>query len=393
MAGRVLLTVLVGFAAVLSGLYRLSIKPKLEFFGEGRVVQPVGNTKCKSYPEAQACEKIVVHHPTGHVYMACSTFQSRPHWLPGTNRLNATGKSSSDYVAVFDPSTSKITRLRAEMYKYPRGLSLHGMDVVSSKQHPSELFIYLVNHREPFAPADANEVGADSVIEVFSTTPGSDEMRFVATWKDPVIATPNDIVATGDDMSFYFTNDHGSIKTGLARRLNIDAFLGLGWSNVAYCHATDGCKVAADNLIGANGITRGKDGTYYVASSKSGRIYVLEQQADNKLVLTDEIPVDRPVDNLSVDQTGAVWGAGLVNTLHLVNVHFENPSIKSPSSALRITLNEGDSSYFGEKYKVEKVFEDDGEIASGSTSVAYDAKRKKLYLHGLAAPHLTVCDI
>ena len=92
--------------------------------------------------------------------------------------------------------------------------------------------------------------------------------------------------------------------------------------------------------------------------------------------------VDRSVDNLSIDQTGALWGAGLVHAMHLVDTHFETPSIHTPSSALRITLNKGEGSYFGEKYKVERVFEDDGKIASGSTSVAYDAKRKKLYLHG-----------
>lgn len=40
-------------------------------------------------------------------------------------------------------------------------------------------------------------------------------------------------------------------------------------------------------------------------------------------------------------------------------VHFSNPSIHTPSSALRITLNDGEGSYFGEKYKVEKVLRND----------------------------------
>ncbi|OCB88463.1 calcium-dependent phosphotriesterase [Sanghuangporus baumii] len=353
--------------------------------------------------------------------MACSTQQSRPHWIPATNRLNATGKSSMDYVAFFDPSTSRIKRLETEGFKFSRGLSLHGMDIARSREHPSELLIYLVNHREPLeGKDDGREVGADSVVEIFETKPGSDTMRYIATFKDSVIVTPNDIAATGDEMDFYFTNDHGFVKTGLvclfsffdfsnlneyivgwmridldlqARRLNIDALLDLGWSNVGYCHAHKGCKVAADNIVGANGIVRGSDGKYYVASSTSGRIYVFERQTDDSLVLTDLIPLERSVDNLSIDQTGAIWGAGLVHALHLVNVHFETPSINTPSSALRITLNEGEGSYFGEKYKVEKIFEDSGELASGSTSVAYDSKRKKLYLHGIAAPHLTVCDV
>ncbi|KAL5484949.1 hypothetical protein ACEPAI_7591 [Sanghuangporus weigelae] len=394
MLGRFLLTVLVGVAAILGGVYQIKIKPKLTVLGEGRIVRPVGNTRCKTYPEAQACEKIVLHPETGLLYMACSTQQSRSHWIPATNRLNATGKSSMDYVAFFDPSTSSIKRLETEGFKFSRGLSLHGMDIARSREHPSELLIYLVNHREPLeGKEDAREVGADSVVEIFETKPGSDTMRYIATFKDPLIVTPNDIAATGDEMDFYFTNDHGFVKTSLARRLNIDALLDLGWSNVGYCHAYKGCKLAADNIVGANGVVRGSDGKYYVASSTSGRIYVFERQTDDSLVLTDLIPLERSVDNLSIDQTGAIWGAGLVHALHLVNVHFETPSINTPSSALRITLNEGEGSYFGEKYKVEKIFEDSGELASGSTSVAYDAKRKKLYLHGIAAPHLTVCDV
>ena len=82
------------------------------------------------------------------------------------------------------------------------------------------------------------------------------------------------------------------------------------------------------------------------------------------------------MDNLMVDKDGAVWAAGmrrsilthhspnnalsfcllgLPNAMHLVNVHFADPSIKTPSSALKITLNQGQSQYYGEKYKVDKV--------------------------------------
>lgn len=100
----------------------------------------------------------------------------------------------------------------------------------------------------------------------------------------------------------------------------------LPWGNVGYCEAT-GCKAAVENLVGANGITRDATGKFFVASSTSGRIFVLEKQEDKSLVLTDEIPLgkdirgqqssvlsrcfsDRPVDNLAVDNSGAVWGAG-----------------------------------------------------------------------------------
>ena len=149
--------------------------------------------------------------------MACSTQESRVHWLPTSDRLNATGKSSVDYVSVFDPSSGKVARLTTEGFKFPRGLSFHGMDIAPSTDpsRPHDIFLYLVNHRAPLGDADAAVVGADSVIEVFKTRPGGEDIHYVATFKDPVISTPNDIAATGEeDKGFYFTNDHGMIKTG-----------------------------------------------------------------------------------------------------------------------------------------------------------------------------------
>ena len=232
---KLLLPIVAALAAVLAGFYQFSLKPKLTVLGIGRVVEPVGNTKCKVYKDAEACEsespefhcteeklmvnrsELVLHQPTGHLYMACSTQESRRHWIPTTNRLNATGKSIVDYVAVFDPVASKISRLQTQGFKFHRGLSFHGMDVIQSKQHPSELILYLINHKEPMPPAKAEAVGADSVIEIFRTKTGSGEINYVTTFKDPVIATPNDIVSTGDDESFYFVNDHGFDKTSLVR--------------------------------------------------------------------------------------------------------------------------------------------------------------------------------
>ncbi len=226
------LTVLATIFAVLAVIYQFTIKPKLVLYGHGRVIESIGNTKCQKYPEVKACGsafsvyffpkalrayarlELVLHKPSGFVYMACSTPKHRRDWFPPANRINVTGKALSDYVAVFDPSTSKITKLGATDFKYHRGLSVHGMDVVQSKERPSELLVYLINHRDPLKPQRVEEVGTDSVVEVFMTSPGQNEMKYLATFKDPAIATPHDVVGTGDDSSFYFTNDHGPIKAG-----------------------------------------------------------------------------------------------------------------------------------------------------------------------------------
>ena len=53
---RLVLTVLFGLVAVVTGFYQLVIRPKLVVLGEGRIIQPIGNTKCVTYPESKACE-------------------------------------------------------------------------------------------------------------------------------------------------------------------------------------------------------------------------------------------------------------------------------------------------------------------------------------------------
>jgi arylesterase/paraoxonase len=160
-----------------------------------------------SWPE------IVIHQPTGILYLACSTLQSRAHWTPAVERLNATGRSEDDYVATYDPKTSRVTRLQVSGYKSNRGLSVHGMDVVPSTSNPRDLFVYLVNHRIPLDGRSAAEVGADSSIEIYKTTSGGSTLMHLQTVDDPIILTPNDVVGSSDGKSFHFTNDYGS-KTG-----------------------------------------------------------------------------------------------------------------------------------------------------------------------------------
>ncbi|KIM45407.1 hypothetical protein M413DRAFT_17405 [Hebeloma cylindrosporum] len=377
--------------AIVGGSWELLVKPRLTQMGYGRVLVPTNNGHCKKVPELAACEKLVLHQPTGLVYLACSTPSSRVHWTPTVGRLNATGASRSDYVAIYDPKSSAVTRLEVVDFSSTRGLSLHGMDVVPSSANPSDLFIYLVNHRAPPGDVLAKDVGADSVIEIFKTTVGGKTLTHLRTIESPVIIAPNDIVGSPDGNSFYFTNDHGE-KVGLLRELDL---LGRSSTSVGYCHVESGCHFAIQKMHGNNGIARAANGTFYVANCLKGGLYVLEEQADNILLLKDFVPVDRGMDNLSIDSDGFVWAAAFPNALTLIFKHFSDPSIPSPTTALRFSMNTGPDAVRrgGEKYKVERLFEDDGSVASGTTSVVYDAQRNLLFLNGLASPHLAICEL
>lgn len=151
--------------------------------------------------------EIILHQPTGVLYLACSEPESRQHWLPCFGNLDSEKRSLSDYVATYDPSTNEVRRLTPVGFNSPRGLNNHGMDVVVSSSNPNELFIYLVNHR-PSLVGDATPLGSDESVEVFKTTVGGNDMTHVHTFEDPAIMfSLNDVVGSADGTSVYFTNE------------------------------------------------------------------------------------------------------------------------------------------------------------------------------------------
>ncbi|KAL0571719.1 hypothetical protein V5O48_010243 [Marasmius crinis-equi] len=381
-------SIVVLILAVFAGTYYQYVMPFLDAINMFRVPQLLNNfSSCTRVPELQACEKISLHQPSGKLFLACSTVEGRPHWIPATGALNATYRSNEDYIAIYDPSSKQVTRLTLDKFNSDRGLSVHGMDVVPSASNPKELFVYLVNHRVPLN-GDAFQVGADSVIEIFTTTISSGKLTHVKTVEDPAIVTPNDVVGYPDGKGFYFTNDHGD-KVSFMREIR--TFFSPK-SSVGYCHVDQGCKIVSKDLLSVNGITRALNDTIYVASTLGKALRVFERQEDNSLVMTDVIPCEAPLDNLAIDSDGVVWAAGFPNGVAMTT-HMKDPSKKSPTGVWKFGINTGPNSFYGEKFKVEKAFEDDGEVASGSTSAAHDAQRGLVFMHGLAAPWLTVCKV
>lgn len=71
------------------------------------------------------------------------------------------------------------------------------------------------------------------------------------------------------------------------RANTLDILLGFDWSFITYCHVDDGCKVALEKLVHVNGMARGKDGAIFAASTGSEQLYILDEQADNTLVIAD----------------------------------------------------------------------------------------------------------
>jgi hypothetical protein len=141
----------------------------------------------------------------------------------GTNNVSVAGQS---YLATYDPSSKKVTKLTVKGFNSPRGLSSFGMDIVPSTHNPDELTIYVTNIRPPLvdldmdlppgireakrdeiASARSKKEGPDPSIEVFRYLLGGDSVQHIATWTDErVVISPNDVVGLPDGKGVWFTN-------------------------------------------------------------------------------------------------------------------------------------------------------------------------------------------
>jgi arylesterase/paraoxonase len=140
-----------------------------------------------------------------------------------SHRFNASGRSTEDFVGIYDPATSSLRKLTLSGFTDSRGYNSHGMDVVqsSSSVHPSELFVYLVNQRPPVdwdASKGEKVEFLNPSVEIFRMSAlASGTLEHVKTIEHELIQSPNDLVGSPDGKSFWVTND-GSHARGFAVR-------------------------------------------------------------------------------------------------------------------------------------------------------------------------------
>jgi len=264
------------------------------------------------------------------------------------------------------------------------------MDVVPSRKDPNILFVYLVNHRPP-PSTGRGKAGANSVIEIFRTTVGSNTLIHLKTVDNPnVIVTPNDVSGSPDGDSFYFTNDHG-IKFGELKYWEIALTLPL--SSVGYCHVEHGCKYAVKNVVSVNGIVRRGENDIFVVSCAKGSVNRYVTRADGTLAFRERIYVGRCIDNLTVDAEGSIYAAAFPDAHKIFERVLKNTPIEVPAAVYKIS-SPGIESATESASRVERIFEDDGRIAEGGiTTSAYDNRLKRLYLTGVMTPRVLSCEL
>ncbi|OAV88588.1 hypothetical protein PTTG_01509 [Puccinia triticina 1-1 BBBD Race 1] len=390
------------------------LKPKIQEVGLFRSISNLHNERCSRVDGLEACEDIFVDQPTGLAYLACSRRKDRAHWLPAMNvlRYQKLHGRSLDYIALLDLKTLEYRRL--ELTNLPElllqdGIHVHGLDLFVHPEEPIEpaetesestpprkATIYLINHRSPYDDDTRAAGTADSVIEVFETTIGSDKATHQRTVKHNLVVTPNNLVALNEN-SFYVTNDHRR-KKHWTRDLEL-FFLDSALDSIVHCSFNEESVQCISALHGhhqfPNGIAKGPGNTIYMANSLNAHLRLLEIQPDNTLILKDEFKVPRVIDNLYVTSTGAVFIASIPSMPKfqavLGELHKDTHSLVSPSEVWKFSNQTGTGSWQSKRIELEKVFADDGKQVTCTTGVA--VWNSKLLMTGIASPYLSICEV
>jgi arylesterase/paraoxonase len=200
-----------------------------------------------------------------------------------------------------------------------------------------------------------NHAGGRHTIEIYDLVGIGLSHR--ATLSDPLLVTPNDLVAVGRDR-LYVTNDHAN-AAGFSRQ--IEDYLRRSISTVVYY---DGARFieAASGIRYPNGINVSGDGeTLYVASTTGGSVLVFEiDPASGKLERRGAIEIRSGVDNIEVDQAGDLWIGAHPKLLTFVQ-HAGDASRLAPSQVIRVAAPDTNAPL------VEEAFLSLGEDLSGSS--------------------------
>ncbi|ESZ91984.1 hypothetical protein SBOR_7641 [Sclerotinia borealis F-4128] len=408
-----------GLVALIAILYQFFFKRIIfDVAGFGRSVSTIDawNATCERIDNLgiEACEDMWFHHASGYLYMACSDVPSRLEWLPAADRLNASGRGLTDRIAILDTRgsgslESRLQWMTTEGFSGNNGdgtFNLHGFDIRPDPK-TNILRVLLINHRPPMDPIsgaslDAVSLGANSTIELFHIEAGSGSMRHMRTYTDPAIHAPNQVAWVNDD-AFVFTNDH-SAKVGFRRHLDIL----LGGGSIGYCDAsTNHCNIAhSSGLTGPNGLVTGRDGLIYVPNTVLHEIHIFSLTEENTLLKLDTLQAPYPIDNMSVDKNGDIFAASFPQAYKWAQ-SLNDQSVQIPAAVVRIRRKGNDFDHMikggvregrdlgksKDGYLVETVVEDDGTILSAVTTAVHDAEKGKLYLGGVTAPFIMICEM
>lgn len=283
----------------------------------------------------------------------------------------------------------------------------HGIDVIPDPVFPEgeAVYIFAVNHlpdledmQVKMADGDVYNVTTHSQVEIFHHVIGSDTARHIRSVWDPLIRTPNDILAISPT-SFFVTNDH-FYREGMNRM--IEAFwFQANWTDTVHIElskggsaseATEGvtATIALDGIHNNNGLGHGRTEDEALVVQCTSGILNLGQISNVKahhpsIHIKESIRLPTTVDNPSYfrdpyrtdDFDGSAFVlAGLPRVFEFA-YNARNASVEHLSIVWSVKPNKDEQAK--DKWEIKQLFVDNGSrlnTASAAVLVAIEPKDK-----------------
>lgn len=306
--------------------------------GQFKTIVPHFAGECRPVTGVIGAEDITIHPKTGIAYISASDRRALIAGRPGLGAIYAYRLDTPDATPI-DLTTGLGVALQP-----------HGISLLLDPEGLDRLFV--INH--------ANGV---HTVEVFSLS--GTALRHEQTLSDPLLVSPNDIVAVGPNR-FYATNDHGWPK-GFFKVL--EDYLMIPLATVVYYDGS-GFSEAAGGIRYANGVNVSKDGaTLFVGSSTGNALMRYDRDvATGRLQLQETIDLNTGVDNIERDSHGGLWIGAHPQLLKFV-AHAGDAAKHSPSQVLHLSAAASGG------FTVDEIYLNAGEALSGASVAAVSGNR------------------
>ncbi len=311
-------------------------------------------------------EDLLIDRDTGWVFV--SSYDRRAE-LFGTGQHR--GRIEAFQLGNLDAGIIDLTTALPEDFR-PHGLSLYS--------GPEGKRLFAINH-----PGDGTQP-----IEIFDVAYGADGtpmLTHAESIQDPLIISPNDLVAVGP-RQFYAGNDF-SIRERDGLDYQLELFGRLNRTTLVYYDGAQ-ASVAARGLTYANGVNVSPDGrTLYLAETTDGTLRIYDRDPSTGALAQRSGPaglvrLGAGLDNIDIDDQGRVWVAAHPK-LFALRPHMESPANLSPAQVIMI---DPDDSGFGD---IVEVYLGSGALASGSSVAAY--YRGQMVIGVIFDKHVVICDV
>ncbi len=302
--------------------------------------------QCQPVTVSAGTEDVTIDDATGQVFISADN-----------RRTPENLESNGIYMFPID----KPEDVRKVSFDAPADFHPHGISLWKSQEGERRLFV--ISHAS----------SGEQLVEVFDVD-SDGTLKHAETISDPLIHSPNDLVATGE-RSFYVTNDHrfsGTLQS-------LEVFLGLPVSDVVHFDGQSATSVI-NNLAYPNGINISANGkTLYVAEIMKRHIRAWNRQADGSFRAGQAWPMRMAADNIEIDDAGNLWTAGHPNILTFPP-HSEDPANLSPSMVSKVDPVTND---------VKEIFYSVGDNISASSVAAFS--QDTLVIGAVFEDHVLVC--